>query len=111
MSPMDYYGRVKEAAESIRGRVKEVPRIGVVLGSGLGDFAGSLADSVSLRYEDVPHWPASKVIGHEGRLVAGTAKGRRIVALAGRSHAYEGHDPATVTFAVRVLGVLGIKTL
>jgi purine-nucleoside phosphorylase len=82
-----------------------------VLGSGLGDFAGTLADGVSLPYDRLPHWPASRVIGHEGRLVVGTVSGRVVAALAGRCHAYEGHDLKTVTFAVRVLGLLGVKTL
>ena len=62
-------------------------------------------------YGELPHWPASRVIGHEGKLVVGTAAGRTIAALAGRSHLYEGHDVGTVTFAVRALGLLGVKTL
>jgi purine-nucleoside phosphorylase len=62
-------------------------------------------------YEALPHWPASRVIGHEGRLVVGTVKNHTVAVLAGRVHAYEGHDMRTVTFAVRVLGVLGVKTL
>jgi purine-nucleoside phosphorylase len=107
----DYYDRVKEAADAVRGRITEVPKVAIVLGSGLGDFAGSLGPAVSMPYGDLPHWPASKVIGHEGRLVVGTSRGRTIAALAGRCHAYEGHDLRTVTFAVRVLGVLGVKTL
>src|SRR2546426_9283386 len=108
---MNYYDQVKEAADAITSRIREVPRIAIVLGSGLGDFANSLGDAVSMPYGELPHWPASKVIGHEGKLVVGTAKGRTIAALAGRSHAYEGHDLRVVTFGVRVLGLLGIKTL
>jgi len=108
---MTYYDQVKEAADMIRARLPEIPQIGVVLGSGLGDFASSLGAAVTVPYGDLPHWPASKVIGHEGRLVVGTAAGRTIAALAGRSHLYEGHDIGTVTFAVRALGLLGVKTL
>ncbi len=108
---MSYYDQVKEAADAIRARVSDVPRIAIVLGSGLGDFAGSLADRVSMPYGELPYWPASRVIGHDGRLVVGGVRGRTIAALAGRSHAYEGHDLRTVTFAVRVLGLLGVKTL
>jgi purine-nucleoside phosphorylase len=108
---MSYFDQVKEAADAIRARVPEVPSIAVVLGSGLGDFAGSLADAVSMPYGELPHWPASAVIGHEGRLVVGRVRGRSIAALAGRCHAYEGYDLGTVTFAVRVLGLLGVKTL
>ena len=108
---MTYFDQVQQAADAIRARVPEVPRIAVVLGSGLGDFADSLAGAVTMPYGELPHWPASRVIGHEGRLVVGGSAGRTIVALSGRSHAYEGHVMETVTFAVRVLGVLGVKTL
>jgi len=108
---MAYYEQVKEAAEAIRAAAPRLPQLAVVLGSGLGDFAGTLGDAVSLPYDRLPHWPASRVIGHEGRLVVGTVKGRVIAALAGRCHLYEGHDPNTVTFAVRALGLLGVKTL
>src|SRR5688500_1323989 len=108
---MGYYENVKEAADAVRSRVSEVPAIAIVLGSGLGDFAGSLGNAVSMPYDTLPHWPVSRVIGHEGRLVVGVSRGKTIAALAGRSHPYEGHDMKTVTFAVRVRGVLGVKTL
>src|SRR6185436_14354212 len=104
---MSYYDLVKEAADAIRARVPEPPAIGVVLGSGLGDFANSLGAAVVIPYGELPHWPASRVIGHEGKLVVGTSGGRTIAALAGRVHLYEGHDARTVTFATRVLGLLG----
>ena len=108
---MTYYDQVKEAADEIRGRVPDLPATAIVLGSGLGDFAGSLGGAVSIPYDQLPHWPASRVIGHAGRLVVGASRGHRIAALAGRSHVYEGHDLRTVTFGIRVLGLLGIKTL
>jgi purine-nucleoside phosphorylase len=108
---MDYYDQVSEAAAAVRARARDVPRIAVVLGSGLGEFANALGDAVSIPYAQLPHWPASRVIGHEGRLVIGTVRGRAIAALSGRCHVYEGHDLRTVTFATRVLGVLGVKTL
>lgn len=108
---MDYYDKVKEAAEAILSRVAEPPSIGVVLGSGLGDFANSLEGAFSIPYEQLPHWPRPAIIGHEGRLAVGLARGRTIAALAGRCHVYEGHDLRTVTFPVRVLGLLGVKTI
>jgi purine-nucleoside phosphorylase len=108
---MTNYDAVKQAADAIASRIKDVPPVAVVLGSGLGEFASELADAASIPYRDLPNWPVSNVIGHEGRLAIGTAAGRTIAALAGRSHAYEGHDMGTVTFAVRALGVLGVKTL
>ena len=108
---MAYFLDVKQASEHIRGRISKVPDLAVVLGSGLSDFAGTLGDGVSMAYSELPHWPVSRVVGHEGRLVVGTVGGRTVVALAGRCHAYEGHDMRTVAFAVRALGLLGVKTL
>jgi purine-nucleoside phosphorylase len=111
MSKMSYYDQVEQAADAIRSRVPEVPDIAIVLGSGLGDFANSLGGAVSIPYEELPHWPASRVIGHSGKLVVGKTSGRTIAALAGRSHLYEGHDASRVAFGVRVLGRLGVHTL
>jgi purine-nucleoside phosphorylase len=108
---MAYYDEVADAASAIRTRVVRAPDVAVVLGSGLGDFASTLDDAVSMPYGELPHWPASAVIGHEGRLVVGSIEGRPIAALSGRCHLYEGHDLQRVTFAVRALGVLGVKTL
>jgi purine-nucleoside phosphorylase len=108
---MSYFDQVSAAADAVRARVGTMPDTALVLGSGLGDFAGTLADHVSLPYTELPHWPRSNVVGHAGHLVVGTAAGRRVAALAGRSHAYEGHGLGTVTFAVRVLGVLGVKQI
>jgi purine-nucleoside phosphorylase len=107
----DYYDRVHAAAEAIGRKVSDLPRTAIVLGSGLGDFAGTLQQAVSMPYDQLPHWPASRVVGHEGRLVVGKVRGRTIAALAGRCHLYEGHDIRTVTFAVRVLGALGVQEL
>src|SRR5271155_264555 len=106
-----YYDRVKEASDAIRARVPDVPRVAVVLGSGLGDFAGRLAGGISMPYGGLPHWTRSGVIGHEGRLVVGEVRGRTIAALAGRCHVYEGRDLRTVCFGVRALGLLGVETL
>jgi purine-nucleoside phosphorylase len=109
---MSYYERVEEATAFVRARTGgEAPTVAVVLGSGLGDFARELASAVSLPYTAVPHWPASRVVGHAGELVVGEVGGRRVVALSGRVHFYEGHDLSTVTFGVRVLGRLGVRTL
>jgi purine-nucleoside phosphorylase len=105
-----YYSQVLEAAESLRPRV-HAPEVGVVLGSGLGDFASALRESVTVPYGDIPHWPASAVVGHAGTLVVGTLAGKRVAALSGRAHFYEGHTMAVATFATRVLGLLGIKSL
>ena len=82
-----------------------------MLGSGLGDFADSLQESVATPYTALPHWPASNVVGHAGRLVVGTVSGKRVAALSGRVHFYEGHPMATVVFATRVMGRLGVKQI
>jgi purine-nucleoside phosphorylase len=105
------YERIEEAAASIRGRCGPLPEIAVVLGSGLGDFADTLLEAIATPYGEVPHWPASRVVGHSGRLVIGNVAGKRIAALAGRVHFYEGHDLATVVFATRVMGRLGVKRI
>jgi purine-nucleoside phosphorylase len=108
---MTHFEEVNAAAEFLRGVIGPVPEVALVLGSGLGAFASSLIDATVVPYERIPHWPMSRVIGHEGRLVAGSCRGRRVLALSGRVHLYEGHDLQTVTFATRVLGRLGVKML
>ena len=105
------YEKIAEAAEFLAPRLGERPDVAVVLGSGLGDFADELAESTSLRYATIPHWPASGVIGHAGRLVVGRRAGKRVAALSGRAHFYEGHPLESVTFAVRVMARLGVKVL
>lgn len=100
--------RATEAAEWLRGKNCGDADVAVVLGSGLGDFAEHLDGAVTLPYGDIPHWPASGVIGHAGKLVCGTVKGRKVLALSGRVHHYEGHSMQAVTFAMRALGRLGV---
>jgi purine-nucleoside phosphorylase len=106
-----YHGRVEEAASLLQRRIDGVPDVAIVLGSGLGDFADGLADPITTPYGEIPNWPASAVIGHAGKLVVGTLAGKRVAALSGRAHFYEGHDLRTVTFATRVIGLLGVKRL
>ena len=105
------YDAVAEAAKTVQDRIGDVPDVAVVLGSGLGAFAGSLGDATVVPYSIIPHWPAAKIVGHAGELVAGTIEGRRVLALSGRAHVYEGHAMAVATFATRVLGLLGVKVL
>jgi purine-nucleoside phosphorylase len=107
----EYFDRVVEAAEFLRGRGFGGGQVGLVLGSGLGAFADQMSESFAIDYAGIPHWPNSRVIGHAGRLVGGTVHGRAVLALSGRVHFYEGHDLRTVTFAVRVLKRLGLDTL
>lgn len=106
------FERVEQAAGFVRGRLAgHAPDIAIVLGSGLGAFADRLDDATRIPYADIPHWPGSTVVGHAGVLVAGSSGGRRVLTLAGRAHFYEGHPLGTVTFAMRVLGRLGIRAV
>jgi purine-nucleoside phosphorylase len=108
---MTYFDEVQAAAAAVGKRIGAIPDVAIVLGSGLGDFAATLQDSITIPYADIPHWPASAVIGHAGTLVAGRLAGKRVAALSGRAHYYEGHDMRRVTFAVRAVGALGVRTL
>jgi purine-nucleoside phosphorylase len=107
--PVATFEQVEQAAAAVRARCGTLPDTAIVLGSGLGDFADTLLDAVATPYGDLPHWPASKVVGHAGRLVIGNVGGRRVAALSGRAHFYEGHDLSTVVFATRVMGRLGVR--
>ena len=111
MNSSDTYFQADEAAAAVRGRCGVLPETAIVLGSGLGDFADTLLDAIATPYADLPHWPASNVIGHAGRLVIGNVGGKRVAALSGRAHFYEGHDLATVVFGTRVMGRLGVKRI
>jgi purine-nucleoside phosphorylase len=102
------FDRAVEAAEFLRGRGFGGAEVAVVLGSGLGDFADALAQPFEVAYREIPYWPAANVVGHAGRLVGGLARGRKVLALAGRVHFYEGHPLSAVTFGMRVLGRLGV---
>ena len=108
---MTYFDQVNDAADFVRSHLSQTPDIAIVLGSGLGAFADRPQDAVVLEYTAIPHWPASNVIGHAGRLVVGQVAGRRVAVLSGRAHFYEGHPLTTVTFATRVLGRMGVRTL
>lgn len=108
---MVLYDLVQETVAAIRARAGGVPKVGIILGSGLGEFADTFADQVVVSYRDLPHFPHSSVPGHAGRLVIGTLGGEPVVAMQGRVHFYEGYSPERVSFPARVLCSLGIKAL
>ena len=101
--------RFTRTVEFLRARIPVPPVVGVILGSGLGDFADSVQDRVEIPYAQIPGFPASAVVGHAGTLVAGTLGGVPIVVLAGRIHYYEGHPMPLVVTPARVLGLLGCR--
>lgn len=103
--------KLSAAAEWLRGRLPHPPLVGVILGSGLGDFADGVDERVTIPYGDIPGFPASAVVGHSGTLVAGTVRGVPTVVLSGRVHYYEGHPMPAVVFPARVLGLLGCRTV
>lgn len=110
---MTYYDQVAEAATFLQSKLgsdaaNPIPRIGIVLGSGLGAVADSVSEPIRIPYNDIPHFPQSTVEGHSGRIVAGTLRGTRVILMQGRVHFYEGYSPLQVTFPMRVLGLLGV---
>jgi len=102
---------IEEARGFLEARVGRHPRLGVVLGSGLGAFARELDDPLAVPYADIPHWPRSGSVGHAGELVFGSVAGRAVAVMSGRVHLYEGYRPAQVVFGVRVLARLGMRIL
>lgn len=103
--------RLLEAEKMIRGRRPQSPRVGVVLGSGLGAFGDSLSDLSKVPYAEVPHMPRSTVVGHAGNLCLGRVGEVEVACLQGRVHLYEGHDLDTVTFGVKLLARLGCRAV
>jgi purine-nucleoside phosphorylase len=105
------FDEAERAAALVRERTPLRPKVAIVLGTGLGGFAGRLADQVAIPYSEIPHFPRPTVEGHAGRLVLGSFAGTPLAVMQGRVHAYEGYTPGQVIFPIRVLARLGIKTL
>ncbi len=108
----DLYSQIRESAKYIRKQVNIRPAFGIVLGSGLGGLAKMIKSGVRIPYEDIPNFPVSTVGGlHAGNLVIGRLAGRKIVAMEGRVHYYEGYSMQQVTFPIRVMKALGARSL
>jgi len=103
--------RRKEAAAYIRSRCAITPQIGLILGSGLGSLAGEIQGAAVIPYKDIPHFPVSTVAGHAGELVIGDLEGKKVVAMNGRFHYYEGYTMQQVVFPVWVMRTLGASVL
>ena len=108
---MDLLTRILKAKEYILNQSKYTPSIGLILGSGLGSLADSIENPEFFSYSDIPGFPVSTVEGHKGRLVIGTLQDKTVIAMDGRFHYYEGYNMAEVTIPIRVMKLLGIKTL
>jgi purine-nucleoside phosphorylase len=105
------FERLQQTCAAVRSRTSVAPRLGLVLGSGLGAFADALDDRVSIPYPELPHLAPSRVVGHAGAFVVGTWGGVPVACMQGRIHLYEGHDEATVVHGVRTMAALGSKAV
>lgn len=111
ISGMSLHQQIQKAVETIRARTTLAPKVGIILGSGLGSFADTLSAKTVIPYNELPDFPISSVAGHAGRLVVGVLDGAPVVAMQGRVHMYEGYGPQQVAFPARVLCALGIDSL
>ena len=105
------YDQIQESLQFIRSKWSGTAKVGIVLGTGLGNLAKQIKADVTFPYEEIPHFPRSTVETHAGNLVVGTLNGVPVAAMEGRFHAYEGYDPKQITFPVRVLKALGAEML
>lgn len=108
---MVLFDRIQETAAFLRTQISIRPRVGIILGSGLGGLTDAVATEISIPYGRIPHFPRSTVEGHAGRLIFGILGGKPVVLMAGRFHYYEGYSLDEVTFPVRVMKALGAETL
>jgi purine-nucleoside phosphorylase len=111
ISPAELPGRLALLEATVRQRSALLPRLGIVLGSGLGGLADQLTEPVAVPFSELPGWPAASAPGHVGRLLLGHLEGQPVVLLQGRLHLYEGHDPSLVVQPVLLMGRLGAETI
>jgi len=103
--------KINETAQYLRSRVSDMPRIAIILGTGLGSLVDYIEEKQYIPYSEIPNMPVSTVEGHSGNLIFGVLGGKRVIAMQGRFHFYEGYDMKQVTFPVRVFKALGVETL
>ena len=108
---MELYDQIQDAKRTIQSRWPGQPRVGIILGTGLGGLADEISDAVKIPYQDIPHFPASTVESHAGRLVCGNLGGKAVMAMEGRFHLYEGYTLKQITFPVRVMKAMGCDVL
>lgn len=105
------YEDILEAKEFIEKKINQIPQIAIILGSGLSPLAEQIKNPVTISYKDIPYFPVSTVKGHAGNLVIGELQGKVVMCMQGRFHYYEGYTMQEVTFPIRVMQLLGVKTL
>lgn len=103
--------KIKETASYLRNRIQILPKVGIVLGTGLGELATQITNRQEIPYQEIPNFPVSTVEGHSGKLIIGKLGGVLVLAMQGRFHYYEGYSMKEVTFPVRVMKELGVETL
>jgi len=103
--------QIDQTVAAIRARVDSQPRVGIILGSGLGPLAESVENATLVPFQDLPSWPVSTVPGHQGRLVIGSLQGQQVLVMQGRAHFYEGYEMSKIGLPVRVMQRLGIQYL
>ncbi len=103
--------KIKEAVDYIQKLYQPKPLVGIVLGSGLGNFTNEMKIEKEISYTDIPHFPVSTVAGHSGKLIFGELSGKKVVAMSGRFHYYEGYSAQEVVFPIRVIKFLGVEKL
>lgn len=103
--------KISQTADYIRSKVDNIPSVAIILGTGLGDLVDHISDKQFLPYSEIPNFPVSTVEGHSGNLIFGYLGSKRVMAMQGRFHFYEGYDMKEVTFPVRVMKALGVDTL
>jgi purine-nucleoside phosphorylase len=108
---MNILQQLRETTAFIQNLYPHIPEAGIILGSGLGNLAGEIEIEKEIDYDGIPHFPQATVEGHHGKLIFGKLNGKRVAAMAGRFHFYEGYNPDQVAYPVRVLKYLGIKNL
>lgn len=109
--PFITLAQINEVAAAVRAKTNHQPKVGIILGSGLGGLADAVQDADIIPFSDLPHWPTSTVMGHSGRLVIGTLQDRSVMVMQGRIHFYEGYSMSQVTMPVRVMKQLGVEIL
>ena len=107
----NYMEKMKETEKFIREKVKDIPKIAIILGSGLGTLADDIEDKTIISYKDIPNFPVSTVPGHKGELIFGKLDNVPIMAMNGRFHYYEGYNLSETTYPIRIFKLLGVETL